>query len=138
MTRWHPWRQLRRLPQIDLCWADLPEGIRGCVRDDTIYLDRRLRQDERRCTLTHELVHHALGHADGCRHADEALVRQITARLLIPLDDLIRAATWTTSVGELADDLWVSPDVVMTRLEHLHPAEIGALRAATAHHRSNA
>ena len=138
MTRWHPWRTLRGLQHVDLQWVDLPIELRGYTHGSTIFLDKNLRQDERRAALTHELIHQLGGHRSGCAHRDEVAVRQLTARLLIELADLCEAAVWTTDLHELAEALWVPVDVLCERMQHLHVAERAQLLAATEHHRERA
>lgn len=133
---YHPWRELRALDGVVVTWSDLPGDLRGFTDGvGAIHLDRSLNRVERRCTLTHELLHRHYGHRQGCRGLDEALVVQETARKLITLDALARAAAWSRSVHELADELWVTEDVLNVRLAHLHPAERALLTRATAHHR---
>jgi len=138
MTRWHPWRTLRGMPSVDIQWVDLPVEVRGYTRGATIVMSRHLRQDQRRATLTHELLHQIAGHRAGCQHRDEPMITQLTARLLITLSDLCAAAVWTTDPHELAEALWVPVDVLAVRLGHLHVAEKGVLMRATEHHRERA
>lgn len=106
----------------------MPDGVPG--RTDglrVIWLDTRLQQVERRCALTHELVHLERGH-DGCQ--EPRIERQVcaeTARRLIPVDDLCKHAAWTSNVHELADELWVTERVVTDRLQSLTPEESAQL-----------
>nr|WP_239437567.1 ImmA/IrrE family metallo-endopeptidase [Arthrobacter alpinus] len=106
----------------------MPDGAPG--RTDglrVIWLDDRLQQVARRCTLTHELVHFERGHS-GCQEPRiEAEVRAEAARRLILIEDLCQHASWATSVHELAEDLWVTPDVVFDRLQTLTPEETALL-----------
>lgn len=112
------------MTQIQISFTRMPDGIPG--RTDglrVIWLDSRLQQVERRCAVTHELVHLERGH-DGCQEpAIEFQVCVETARRLITIDDLCEHAAWATSMHELAEDLWVTPDVVTHRLQSLTPAE---------------
>lgn len=90
---------------------------------DVIWLDPRMSQVERRCVLTHELVHLEYGHR-GCQPpAVERVVRADTARRLVEFDRLSSAARWALSLEELADELWVTPLVVQDRLEVLSEDE---------------
>ena len=54
----HPWRALRALSHVVVEWArphpTVPAATDGASR---IWLDPRMSQVERRCVLTHELVH---------------------------------------------------------------------------------
>lgn len=123
----HPWRYLRGMSDWTLHWSRL-DGRRGecdwAAR--TITLDPRLLQPERRCALTHELVHahRQVAHHDPVLQArEESLVEQLVARALIPLDRLLDALRWAHNLRELADELWVDEATATTRLQHLHPAE---------------
>ena len=123
-----PWGALRRLTHIHIAFIRMPDGVPG--RTDglrVIWLDSRLQQVERRCALTHELVHLERGH-DGCQ--EPRIERQVcaeTARRLIPVDDLCKHAAWTSNVNELADELWVTERVVTDRLQSLTPEESAQL-----------
>lgn len=126
---WHPWRALRRLENIVVDWARphpaLPAATDGVA---VIWMDPRLTQVERRCVLTHELVHIEQGHR-GCQpRAIERAVRAEAARRLITLEQLQHAMPWALSVGELADELWVTEMVLLDRLEGLTHAERRTLR----------
>lgn len=130
---WHPWRRLRELTHVVVVWArpstEAPAATNGT---DVIWMDRRLMQMERRCALTHELVHLDQGH-HGCQpRAIEHAVRAEVARLHIPLEALVHAMPWALSLEDLADELWVTPMVLMDRLGGLTPAERTVL-AARAH-----
>lgn len=66
MGDWNPWRELRRRPHIRFGLARLPAACGGGVygRDGdrvSIILDRQLSQAERRCVITHELIHDERG-----------------------------------------------------------------------------
>ncbi|WP_130012169.1 ImmA/IrrE family metallo-endopeptidase [Serinicoccus sediminis] len=123
---YHPWRTLRALDHVTLHWVDdLPAGVRAMTDGhSTIWMRHTLSQVERRCVLTHELRHLHHGHR-GHQHAKaETAVRQETARLLIPdVHQLGDVMAWANDDLEAADELWVSPDVLYTRMKHLHPTE---------------
>lgn len=123
-----PWGALRRLTHIHISFVRMPDGAPG--RTDglrVIWLDKHLQQDERRCTLTHELIHIERGH-DGCqRPCVEYRVRVETARRLIPIETLCKHSAWARSDQELAEDLWVTTDVLTDRLESLTPDETAQL-----------
>ncbi|WP_426302741.1 ImmA/IrrE family metallo-endopeptidase [Arthrobacter sp. R-11] len=115
-----PWGSLRSLEHVRLSWVDMPDGARGRTNGtDLIWLNRGQQQVERRCALTHELVH--LERRDiGCQPATvEAIVNAETARRLIHLDHLAKALAWARAFHELADELWVTPDVLQDRIDHL-------------------
>ena len=99
---------------------------------ETIYMEKRLLQVERRCTLTHELVHVDLGHTEAQDEKSEAKVRRITAKRLIDWDDLVDAFRWAHDQYEAADELWVTPEVFADRLRHLTPIERALLAHITA------
>jgi hypothetical protein len=102
----------------------MPDGVPGRTNGrDIIWLDKRLSQVERRCALTHELIHIEDAH-DGCQPpAIEAKVRAEAARRLVKLDHLAKAMQWSLSFDELADELWVTPEVLQDRIKHLTDAE---------------
>lgn len=101
---------------------------------DVIWLDPRLSQVERRCVLTHELVHLEYGHR-GCQPATvEHVVRVRTAERLVELADLAAAVKWTVDPDELAEELWVTPMVLQDRVAALSPPEVAALVAIASHH----
>ncbi|NVM97794.1 ImmA/IrrE family metallo-endopeptidase [Arthrobacter sp. SDTb3-6] len=125
-----PWGTLRALTHITISWVRMPDGQPG--RTDgrgVIWLDKRLQQVERRCTITHEMIHVERGH-DGCqRPRIEYQVRAETARRLITIDDLCRHGAWAHNLHELAEELWVTPDVAQDRLDTLTDDEKDHLAA---------
>ncbi|MFK0005513.1 ImmA/IrrE family metallo-endopeptidase [Paenarthrobacter sp. NPDC090520] len=102
----------------------MPDGAPGRTNGiDTIWLNKGLDQVERRCSLTHELVHLERKHT-GCQPpAVEAEVRAEAARRLITIDHFAKALAWSRSVNELADELWVTPDVLFDRFDNLTEQE---------------
>lgn len=106
----------------------MPDGAPGRTNGvDTIWLNKALDQVERRCALTHELIHIERLHT-GCQPPSvEAEVRAEAGRRLIPLDQLIKGLRWARSYSELADELWVTRDVLQDRFDHLTDAEWQAL-----------
>lgn len=130
---WHPWRALRSLLDIDVIWTErLPSGVLGATDGARIWMTPRQLQAERRCTLTHELVHIELGHI-GCQPpAIEAEVCEEAARRLITLEDLVHAVIWGQSPNEVAGELWVDLDTLMTRLNTLTDRERQVVNTALA------
>lgn len=131
MSRWHPWRALGRLSHVIVEWTDdLPPDVLGDTDGVThIRIATGQLQTERRCTITHELVHVEQGHIGCCDQRAEGQVRREAARRLITIAALSEAAVFHGDDLEgLADDLWVDLDTLLTRLNHLHPSERGYLR----------
>lgn len=131
MVSTHPWRELRALPHITVEWVELPEGVDARTNGvDRILMDKWLLQVERRCALAHELQHIRMGHRGHQSLRIELMVRVIVARRLISLEDLIAAYRWAgDDLWEIADELWVTPEVLWDRLTHLDAKERDALHA---------
>jgi len=130
---WNPWGTAGRLwRHVDIIWwHELPNGVRGLVRGGTIWLCRTLTQAERRCTLTHELIHLERGIGDHIyRDAEEHAVDAETARRLISLPRLAEALRVTRNPAELADALWVDTATLRTRMATLDPLETAELEHA--------
>lgn len=125
----HPWGKLRTLAHITVIWtrphSSAPATTDGVSR---IWLDPTLNQAERRCALTHELFHLRHQHR-GCQpSAVERSVRVLTARALIPIDALEAQLRWSQYPAEIAEELWVTEQVLLDRLQHLSTAERHRLR----------
>jgi hypothetical protein len=120
---------LRERDDVLVQWTDqLPEGVLGATDGARkVWIARDQLQAERRCTLTHELVHLEWGHLGEQPPAIERAVRIEAARRLIPIEDLVRAAVWARSIDEAAEELWVDEETLQTRLDSLEPAERTAL-----------
>lgn len=120
----HPWRDLRSREDVILSWRDdLPPRVKGVTDGRDIWMSTKLIQVERRCTLTHELVHMDLGHSECQNEKVELRVRRITAAQLIDTADLIEACKWASAPEEIADELWVTLDVLEDRIRFLSPIE---------------
>lgn len=118
----NPWRTLRDLRSVKLVYdTSLPgEWLGACStsrRRIWINATRVRTQAERRCVLTHELVHLHHNHEGHQPPAVERRVCAETAGLLITHTDLMSALAWTDDLYELADTLWVTPAVVRDRLD---------------------
>jgi hypothetical protein len=100
----------------------------GCRR---IWVDSRLPTCEARVVLTHELVHVTQGHCEGQPPEVEELVRKITARWLIPWHALMGELGEQVPIEWVAEDLCVTPDVVLDRLTYATEAELAMLREAS-------
>lgn len=120
----HPWRRLHEAAHITLRWHD--GGPMGWCRHSTqeVSIRRGMTTAERRSTLLHEMIHLERGPAIvGFEDQEERIVRQETARWLIPLNALADALVWAFDDHEVADILWVDLDTVQTRLAALTPEE---------------
>lgn len=127
-TMWHPWKALHEASEIELIWTEnLPDGMLGATNGKQIWLSLKQLQVERRCTLTHELVHIERGH-NGCQPtAVEKQVCAEAARRLITIDQLRAWLPWALSMEELADCLWVDEATLKTRMENLTAEELREL-----------
>lgn len=126
---YHPWRALRALTHVEVFWMELTGRRMGATDGrEVIVLAPDLTQAERRCTLTHELIHIESGHTGGCTPWDEAATAQQAARRLIPVEALAEALVWSTNRAVLAEELWVDQATLANRLEHLHPSEVHYIR----------
>lgn len=124
----HPWRALRGLPHLRVHWRDdMPEWLRGATDGVHVWLRDDMSQVERRCVLAHELEHIRRGHGSCQPDAVERAVRAGAARYLLPEPRVVAdALVWARmDTDAAADVLWVTPRVLMDRLDrrHLHPAE---------------
>jgi len=124
---WHPWRTLRdHHPDVDVsCRYRLPDRFMGLQLGRRIWLCATLTQAERRCTLTHELVHRERGPAAAA--AEERIVDEIAARRLITLTALTDGLRWSRHPRELAEHLWVDEPTLHTRMTTLDPLEVAEL-----------
>lgn len=124
-------------PDLEVRWSSTLEPMGGYDPvTHTIWMRTGLTQAERRSTLAHELeharkgdpcVHHILG--DWHEGKQESHVSELAARALIPLPRLIDALMWSQDEIELADELWVDRDTVLTRLETLTEHETNQIDA---------
>lgn len=146
-TRWSPWGELARHPDIWVHRCVLDEG-RGwwCPAERVILLDVRLDRRTARCVLAHELGHALLGHTGAppfgdtgwlaVRQEDQAdrwaarrLVRAPDAAraLAVHPDDPAAAAAELDVTGEVLATWWrqASPDdraVVVRTSGRVEPA----------------
>lgn len=102
----------------------------GLQRGRRIWLNATLTQAERRCTLTHELVHRERGPVPagaGAAAREERIVDEIASRRLITIPSLIDGLRWTRHPRELAEHLWVDEPTLQTRMATLDPLEVSQL-----------
>lgn len=127
---WHPWRRLRELSHLTLAWQDSVTEYGHTDFNCAITLTRGMTQAERRCTLTHELIHIERGPvAPEHQAAEERVVRDLTARRIITTEALIEALAESFDEWDLAETLWADVGVVRDRLQFLSPAERAEISA---------
>jgi Zn-dependent peptidase ImmA (M78 family) len=137
--QWSPWRHLREQhPNITVYEYDLPGAYLGCVDHDKglIYLDSRLNQAERRCTLAHEIGHLERGPVPPAPLAairEELEVDRWAADKLIRAQDLIDVFRWTSNLSEAAEELWVDQHMLLARLRYLTAADRALLKVHLGH-----
>ncbi len=134
---WHPWRHIRqRYPHLGVnCCEPLPDDLRAAWTQTGLFLRPGLTQAQRRCALTHEIVHLERGPVPRnpvLAAAEERIVADIAARRLIPLRSLLDAFMWTrpTNHHDLADELWVDVPTLRIRLSGLDRHEVAELNRA--------
>ncbi|MCR8897254.1 hypothetical protein NWF34_09870 [Gordonia sp. GONU] len=123
---YHPWREARRRPHLVIEHVHLPDDHRGCISGSTVRLNASDLQAERRCTLTHELVHdeRRIFPTDHVLRAREELrVERIAARRLIALERLVDALVWTRRTEEVAEELWVDVPMLVALVQSLTDGE---------------
>lgn len=131
----HPWRSLRALPHIDLMWQDSDTEMGHFDFEcQQVVITAGMTQAERRCTLTHELIHAERGPCPpGDSTREELAVHREAARRLIDIRKLGEALAWASDQEQAAEELWVDVPTLQTRLDALHPAERAYLRQHLPH-----
>lgn len=121
-----------RIPSLTITRALLPDGVKAYYYPDldTIVLDERLSEAEKRCTLMHELVHRAMEDdlPEGMDRWQERRCRALTAAALINIYDLGDAVRWSEDLHEQAEHLVVDVQTLQDRRDNLSPDENGYLR----------
>lgn len=123
-SSWNPWAALAERVHLKLRWVE--HGRRGCINFATreIQLRRSMAPEERRCVLSHELVHDERGPVPRWLTArEESAVRLESARRLIGLDDLADALLWSSFITEVAEQLAVDVPTLQARLTGLSEVE---------------
>jgi hypothetical protein len=117
--------------EVDVtCRHRLPDRVMGLQLGRRIWLARGLTQAERRCTLTHELVHRERGpvpHDPAAAAREERQVDEIAARRLITTEALVDGLRWTRQLDDLAEHLWVDRPTLNVRMATLDPLEVAEL-----------
>lgn len=103
---------------VTVCSGPLPKGIDGVYDEGTgtIVIDRTLRYTQKRCTLTHELVHWAHGD-DSCNgimgaRMEHRTRRETAALLLSPVEYASAENVYEGDVVLMAAELNVTIQVV--------------------------
>ncbi|MFH5209218.1 hypothetical protein ACHIPZ_13590 [Antrihabitans sp. NCIMB 15449] len=126
MSIWHPWRALRDdHPRMDVAFPHIDVvGCYGRRNGSRIEIESTSNQAERRCTLTHEIIHVERGPVP--KHPyfgpqEERIVRRLTAERLIELEPLVDALAWNRWQvdADTAGDLWVDLPTLVTRVKNL-------------------
>lgn len=84
-------------------------------------------ESERRCAITHEMVHMRRGHTDCQPPAVERSVCLEAARLLVTFEALAEHAGWARTMAELAEELHVTEAVLIDRFQTLDGDQLQAL-----------
>lgn len=133
-SRWHPWRTLRdhHPKYVVICSHRLHQSRMAYQNGKRIWLCSTLSQAERRCTLTHEIIHLERGPCPpglAAARREEAVVNELTARRLITADALINAFRWQPhpNPADMAEELWVDVPTLDTRIRTLSPFEVADL-----------
>ncbi len=135
-----PWVDLRQnWPHVKVVIEEMAGDLLGEVREDgqLIALRADTSAAQRRCTLTHELVHLERGILD-CGpwlQREEGLVHAEVSRRLIPLASLaaaIRALGGAEDSAALAQWLDVDSETLTIRLSRMSSSERTALRRSLA------
>jgi hypothetical protein len=139
-TPYDPWADLRQnWPHVKVVIERMTGNLLGEVRDDgqLIALRADTSAAQRRCTLTHELVHLERGILD-CGpwlQREESLVHAEASLRLIPLTSLaaaIRALGGADDSAALAQWLEVDGETLAVRLDRMTSAERRMLRRSLA------
>ena len=124
----HPWRRFRdEWGHVTLELMPLRGDYQALTDGRRVIMDPRLLQVERRCAIAHEIVH--LERGEHCTQDPEveAVADRIAARRLIPFDALASAMAWSDQIEEIADELWVTPQIAQARIDSLLPAQVAVI-----------
>ena len=123
---YHPWREARSREHLRIEFTRLPDGRRGCIRGNQVTINTADDQAQRRCTITHELVHderQVFPRDRVLRAREEATVERIAARRLIMLEQLVDTLRWTREPREAAAELWVDVPMLVAFVRSLTDEE---------------
>ncbi|WP_313813031.1 ImmA/IrrE family metallo-endopeptidase [Glutamicibacter sp.] len=128
------WGMLRTLAQVVIVWTRPHPELVAATDGRHIWIDPKLTKAERHCFLAHEAIHIKQGH-EGCQTG--AIERQVcleTAQFLVSFEDLQSVAGWSRSPWDMAEELGVTEQVVIDRLQTLSGPEIQTLWPPSDHH----
>jgi len=134
-ARYDPWRDLREhWPEVIVRIVPMRGQLLGWTSYPVIALRAGTTAAQRRCTLTHEIVHLERGITDCGQWADreERYVHEEVARRLISVDDLawaIRHVGGTHDHGAIAALLEVDGETLQVRLGLITRAERRRIRS---------
>lgn len=123
---YHPWRDARQREHLHIEFRQLPDGRRGCIRDNRVTISTADTQAQRRSTLAHELVHderQVFPRDRVLRAREERAVERIASRRLIQLDHLAETLRWTREPREAAAELWVDVPMLTAFIRSLTDEE---------------
>lgn len=121
------WGVMRDLATSLIVWTRPHSSIPAGTDGKAIYVDPNLTQDETLCALAHEAIHLERKHK-GCQPpAIERSVQLEVARRLISFEDLQRVAGWAVGPAEMADELGVTEEVLILRLQTLDGDQVQTL-----------
>jgi hypothetical protein len=135
-ARYNPWRDLRdNWPEVRVVIEPMSGHLLGELRYPTIALRAGTSAAQRRCTLTHELVHLERGIRDCGPWAarEERYVHSEVARRLISTELLMWAicdAGGTSDLARVAQSLDVDQETLDCRLELITGSERVRIRNA--------
>jgi hypothetical protein len=136
-NRYDPWHDLAvNWPEIDVVIEPMGGRLLGMLRYPVIALRADTSAAQRRCTLTHEIVHleRGVGDCGPWSGREELLVHREVARRLIPLADLaaaVRDLGGSAVLAELAQVLEVDLETARLRLDMLTSDELTHICAAS-------
>lgn len=121
----HPWRRFRdQWGHVGLEWRQLDGDFQALTDGRRVLMDPDLLQVERRCAIAHETAHLERGEHCAQDHAVERRADRIAASRLVSIDALMQALIWSDDLQEVADELWVTPEIARARIDIMRPAEL--------------
>jgi hypothetical protein len=131
--RYDPWHDLAvNWPEVEVVIEPMAGRLLGLLHYPVIALRAGTSAAQRRCTLTHELVHleRGVGDCGPWSGREELLVHREVARRLIPVADLataVRELGGDAVLAELAQALDVDLETAQLRLDMLTSDELAQI-----------